>query len=102
MEVKNHFQTRAINHLFHSLCGVVRCNYNTLKGIEVLKRKKFTHITKAMAKKGMKLKTWADSKGLDNADYLILLDISKGKVKGKRGRAKELVELLKRDGFKAA
>ncbi|MCL9820961.1 hypothetical protein NCR96_04280 [Helicobacter sp. 14348-15] len=68
----------------------------------MLKRKKFTHITEAMAKKGMKLKTWADSKGLDNADYLILLDISKGKVKGKRGRAKELVELLKRDGFKAA
>lgn len=55
-----------------------------------------------MARKGMKLKTWADSKGLNNTDYLILLDISKGKVKGKRGRAKELVELLKRDGFKVA
>ncbi|MDY2585319.1 hypothetical protein [Helicobacter sp.] len=68
----------------------------------MLKRKKITHITKAMAKKGMKLKTWADSKGLDNTDYLILLDISRGKVKGKRGRGKELVELLKRDGFKVA
>lgn len=55
-----------------------------------------------MTRKGMKLKTWANSKGLNNTDYLILLDISKGRVKGKRGRAKELVELLKRDGFKVA
>ncbi len=50
-------------------------------------------------RKGMKLRTWAFSKGLSAADTTILYDISRNKIQGKWGRAKELRELLEKEGF---
>ena len=35
-----------------------------------------------MSAKGIKLRTWCKAMGLDDADYLIIKDISKGKIKG--------------------
>lgn len=55
-----------------------------------------------MVKKGFKLRTWAKSKGLQEKDYFLLLDMSNGKNKGVRGRSKELREMLEKDGFKVA
>lgn len=65
-------------------------------------RKKNSKITEQMVKKGIKLRTWCKSKGLSNADYTILLNMSFGKTKGIRGRAKELREMLEKEGFKVA
>lgn len=65
-------------------------------------RKKFTNLTEQMAKKGYKLRTWCKYKGLEDKDYYIVLDMSLGKLKGIRGRAKELREMLEKDGFKVA
>ncbi|WP_334092273.1 hypothetical protein [Helicobacter typhlonius] len=48
----------------------------------------------------MKLRTWAKSKGLSEKDIGLLNQISYGLTKGKRGRAKELKEMLESDGFK--
>ncbi|WP_300827059.1 hypothetical protein [Helicobacter sp. UBA3407] len=58
-------------------------------------------ISEQLAKKGFKLRTWAKSKGLSDSDYNVLLDLSKGKTKGKWGKAKELKELLQKE-FKIA
>lgn len=65
-------------------------------------KKKISKITEQMAKKGFKLRTWAKSKGLQEKDYFLLLDMSNGKNKGVRGRSKELREMLEKDGFKVA
>ena len=43
---------------------------------------------------------WAKSKGLSEKDIGLLNQISYGLTKGKRGRAKELREMLEADGFK--
>ncbi|MDE5603807.1 MAG: hypothetical protein K2I71_07860 [Helicobacter sp.] len=59
-------------------------------------------ISARLSQKGFKLRTWARAKGLSDSDYNVLLDLSKGKTKGKWGRAKELKELLEKDGFKVA
>lgn len=55
-----------------------------------------------MAAKGMKLRTWAKSKGLSEKDISILNQLSKGLVQGKWGRSKELKAMLESDGFKIA
>ncbi|WP_026943976.1 hypothetical protein [Helicobacter rodentium] len=65
-------------------------------------KKKISKITEQMVKKGFKLRTWAKSKGLQEKDYFLLLDMSNGKNKGVRGRSKELREMLEKDGFKVA
>ncbi|TLE12778.1 hypothetical protein LS72_010425 [Helicobacter apodemus] len=65
-------------------------------------RKKNSKITEQMAKRGIKLRTWAKSKGLQEKDYFLLLDMSNGKNKGARGRSKELREMLEKDGFRVA
>ncbi len=65
-------------------------------------RKEFTYLTQQMNKKGIKLRTWCKAKGLKDTDYFIIQDMSLGKIKGVRGRAKELRELLEKDGFKVA
>ncbi|WP_238700743.1 hypothetical protein [Helicobacter apodemus] len=65
-------------------------------------RKKSTCLTKQMVKKGFKLRTWAKAKGLSDSDYSVLCDLSKGITKGKWGRAKELKEMLEKEGFKVA
>lgn len=65
-------------------------------------RRNFTLLTEQMAKKGIKLRTWCKAKKLSNADYTILLNMSLGKTKGIRGRAKELREILEKDGFEVA
>lgn len=57
-------------------------------------------LTQQMSKKGIKLRTWCKAMSLSDADYLIIKDISKGKIKGIRGKSKELKELLERNGFK--
>ena len=49
--------------------------------------------------KGMRLKTWAISKGLSKKDTDLLYRMSEGNTQGKWGRAKELRELLKKEGF---
>lgn len=59
-------------------------------------------LKKAMNSKGIKLQTWAKAKNLRKEDIPILYDISRGKIQGKRGRAKELKEILEKDGFKIA
>lgn len=66
------------------------------------RRKDFTSLTQQMSKKGIKLRTWCKAKKLSNADYTILLNMSFGKTKGIRGRAKELREILEKDGFEVA
>ncbi len=65
-------------------------------------RKKSTCLTKQMVKKGFKLRTWAKAKGLNERDIGILNQISQGIIKGKWGRAKELKEMLEKEGFKVA
>jgi hypothetical protein len=50
-------------------------------------------------RKGMKLRTWAFSMGLRNSDIPLLYELSSGKTQGKYGRAKELKELLIKEGF---
>ncbi|HED4777373.1 TPA: hypothetical protein R4624_001601, partial [Campylobacter jejuni] len=55
-----------------------------------------------MSAKGVKLMTWAKAKGLNHKDMTILYDLSHGRIKGIRGRAKELKEMLEKDGFKVA
>ena len=65
-------------------------------------KKKISKITEQMVKKGFKLRTWAKSKGLQEKDYFLLLEMNKGKNKGVRGRSKELREMLEKDGFKVA
>lgn len=63
-------------------------------------RKSLTTLTKQMAKKGFKLRTWARAKGLSDSDYGVLRDLSNGITKGKWGRAKELRELLEKEGLR--
>ncbi|EAH6869473.1 hypothetical protein EJ753_06950 [Campylobacter lari] len=65
-------------------------------------RKSFTSLTEQMIKKGFKLRTWAKFKKLNESDYRLLLNMSYGKTKGIRGRAKELRIMLEKDGFKVA
>ncbi|AWI33559.1 hypothetical protein [Helicobacter apodemus] len=65
-------------------------------------RKDFTCLTRQMSKKGVKLRTWCKSKGLSDTDCFIIYDMSAGKIKGIRGRAKELRQLLEKEGFKVA
>ncbi|PZT47318.1 hypothetical protein B6S12_09680 [Helicobacter valdiviensis] len=65
-------------------------------------RNNFTNLTEQMAKKGFKLRTWAKAKKLNESDYRLILNMSYGKTKGIRGRAKELREMLEKDGFKVA
>lgn len=55
-----------------------------------------------MSQKGIKLRTWCKAMNLSDADYLIIKDISKGRIKGIRGRAKELRKKLEAEGFKTA
>lgn len=59
-------------------------------------------LSAVMAAKGMKLRTWAKSKGLSEKDIGLLNQLSYGFIQGKRGRAKELKEMLEADGFKIA
>ena len=61
-----------------------------------------TTLSQTMAKNGIKRRTWAKAKGLNEKDIGILNQISGGLIKGKWGRAKELKELLKKDGFEVA
>ncbi|MDE5591792.1 hypothetical protein [Helicobacter ganmani] len=63
---------------------------------------KYGTLSQQMAKNGVKLRTWAKAKGLNEKDIGILNQISCGFIKGKRGRAKELKELLEKEGFKVA
>ena len=49
--------------------------------------------------KGMRLKTWAISKGLSEKDTSLLYKVNDGNAQGKWGRAKELKELLIKEGF---
>lgn len=65
-------------------------------------RKSFTILTQQMAKRGFKMRTWARSRGLSDSDYGVLRDLSNGITKGKWGRARELRELLEKEGFKVA
>ncbi|PAF49590.1 hypothetical protein BKH41_02690 [Helicobacter sp. 12S02232-10] len=58
------------------------------------KNKKETPISNTFEKKGMRLATWARAKGLSEEDVQIIRNMSFGQTKGKRGRAKELKELL--------
>lgn len=51
------------------------------------------------ASRGMKLKTWARAKKLNSKDILLIYQISYGFTQGVRGRAKELKELLEKEGF---
>ena len=50
--------------------------------------------------KGMKLRTWAISRGLSKEDTLCLYDLACGKTQGERGKSKELKELLIKEGFR--
>lgn len=59
-------------------------------------------LIKTMGAKGVKIMTWAKAKGLNHKDMNILYDLSNGRIKGIRGRAKELREMLEKDGFKVA
>lgn len=54
---------------------------------------------KNMAENGIKLNTWGKAKGLNIRDLALLQQISRGLVKGKWGRSKELREMLEKDGF---
>lgn len=57
------------------------------------------NIAMQMAKRGMRIRAWALSKGLGKRDIDMLNSISCGRVEGKWGRAKELRDMLERDGF---
>lgn len=59
-------------------------------------------LAKNMAQRGMKLNTWGKAKGLSSRDLELLQQISRGLVKGKWGRSKELKEMLEKDGFQVA
>ncbi len=52
------------------------------------------------ASKGMKLRTWARVNGLSESDMWLLYQVSYGFTQGLRGRAKEIKELLEKEGFK--
>ena len=65
-------------------------------------KKKISKITEQMVKKGFKMRTWARAKGLSDSDYGVLRDLSNGITKGKWGRAKELKEMLEKEGFEVA
>ncbi|KPH54104.1 hypothetical protein [Helicobacter pullorum] len=60
---------------------------------------KYGTLSQQMAKNGVKLRTWAKAKGLSKKDIALLNQISHRLIKGKRGRAKELKEMLEKDGF---
>ena len=51
------------------------------------------------ASKGMKLRTWARVNGLSENDMWLLYQVSYGFTQGLRGRAKEIKELLEKEGF---
>jgi len=74
----------------------VRLNCST-KGVKM--QKDSIPITQQMSQKGIKLRTWCKAMSLSDADYFIIKDISKGKIKGIRGRSKELKEMLETEGF---
>lgn len=52
------------------------------------------------ASKGMRLRTWARANGLSENDMALIYEISYGNTQGLRGRAKEIKELLEKEGFK--
>lgn len=56
-------------------------------------------LAKNMAENGIKLNTWGKAKGLNIRDLALLQQISRGLVKGKWDRSKELREMLEKDGF---
>ena len=51
------------------------------------------------ASKGMRLRTWARVNGLSENDMWLLYQVSYGFTQGLRGRAKEIKELLEKEGF---
>lgn len=51
------------------------------------------------ASKGMRLRTWARANGLSESDMWLLYQVSYGFTQGLRGRAKEIKELLEKEGF---
>lgn len=51
------------------------------------------------ASKGMRLRTWARANGLSENDMALIYEISYGNTQGLRGRAKEIKELLEKEGF---
>ncbi|WP_104696435.1 hypothetical protein [Helicobacter trogontum] len=57
------------------------------------------NIATQMAKRGMRIRAWALSKGLNKQDIELLNSLSCARIKGKRGRAKELRDMLEHDGF---
>ncbi|PAF51305.1 hypothetical protein [Helicobacter sp. 13S00477-4] len=59
--------------------------------------KKIKKQTPIVLKKGMKLATWAKDMGLREKDIQLLRNMAIGQTKGKRGRARELKELLIKD-----
>lgn len=59
-------------------------------------------LTSFFESKGMRLRTWARAKKLSVRDEFLLYRISCGEIQGLRGRAKELKELLEKEGFKEA
>lgn len=61
--------------------------------------KKQTSVAKALEKKGMKIATWAKSKKLSQKDIYLIRNIARDQILGKRGRAKELKELLVKEGL---
>ncbi|ANV98579.1 hypothetical protein BBW65_07120 [Helicobacter enhydrae] len=63
------------------------------------KRKKKT-LAEQMRDKGIVLSVWAKAKGMSQKDIRLLWQISQGKVKGTRGRAKEIANELEKDGIK--
>ena len=72
-------------------------NFITKKG--ELKMKVKNKLAKNMAENGIKLNTWGKAKGLNIRDLALLQQISRGLVKGKWDRSKELREMLEKDGF---
>ncbi|EEO24199.1 MULTISPECIES: hypothetical protein [Helicobacter] len=57
------------------------------------------NIAKQMAKKGMRIRAWALSKGMGQKDIDLLNSLSCGRSKGTKGRCKELREMLELEGF---
>lgn len=56
-----------------------------------------------LAKRNISLMYWAQNRGLDKRDKDLLLKISNGTTNGtKKGRTKELIEMLIEDGLWAA
>lgn len=55
-------------------------------------------VAEQMLKRGMRLRAWSISKGVEK--HLTLLKyLSTGRIQGKRGRAKELRDMLENEGF---